>query len=113
MIKKDYLISQVEAQEILRREGKDVGQERKHTTEVVLWEAVDEELDVELEEARQAIRKELPACPMAPWEREWKEAERYLIESLSMEPKRDRLPVENSASWLQILEKRRKGLRHE
>ena len=48
----DYFIGRLEAMNILKREGKDVGALARGKTEGLLWEAVDDKIDADLVKKR-------------------------------------------------------------
>jgi len=48
----NYFLDQFKAMAILKREGKDVGALARGKTEELLWQSVDEKLDVELAEKK-------------------------------------------------------------
>ena len=113
MTKKDYFIGQIQEQGILKREGKDIGQERRHATEVVLWQAVDDEIDEELEAKGQLQKIAVSPTattpipfPESPWEKDWKKSEQEVFS--------DQLPVrkltiEDSYPWSLFLKERERG----
>jgi len=59
----DYFIGRLEAMNILKREGKDVGALARGRTEEIIFQSVDDKIDVELAEQRLAQDKRVLTKP--------------------------------------------------